>query len=76
VTPDLLDPRQRLALITDLALRWMGQDEDQRETLHAGHRQDADPAELAELLATSQARLDLIRHLATGVIPDKRPETP
>jgi hypothetical protein len=54
----------------------MGQDEDQRETLHAGHRQDADPAELAELLATSQTRLDLIRHLATGVIPDKRPETP
>jgi hypothetical protein len=72
---DLLGPRQRLVLITDLAFRWMAQDADHQRALHAGHRQDVDPAELAELLATSQTRLDLIRHLSTGTIPDTE-ETP
>jgi hypothetical protein len=68
--PDLLDRRQRLALIVSLTNRWIGQDESQRMPLHDGTKPDADPTELADLLAVSQTRLDVIRYVAHGRIPD------
>jgi hypothetical protein len=70
VNLDLLDARQRLVLITALTSRWLGQDADDREMLTDGCREGADMIEVAERLATSATRLDVIRHLAHGRIPD------
>lgn len=72
---ELLDARQRLVLITALTNRWLGQDADDREMLTDGSREGADMIEAAERVATSSTRLDVIRHLAGGIIPDNhRPD--
>jgi hypothetical protein len=75
VNLELLDARQRLVLITALTNRWLGQDADDREMLTDGSREGADMIEVAERIATSATRLDTIRHLAGGIIPDnQRPD--
>jgi hypothetical protein len=70
VNLELLDARQRLVLITALTNRWLGQDADDREMFTDGSREGADMIEVAERIATSATRLDVIRYLAHGRIPD------